>query len=177
MTRAWPPGNHRRRAGPLLGLSGRGVFLLALAFGLSLFKLQAAGQFPGEGQATVSPRGVGPAGALHTPAAAETPVLRQLQEHVQGEVDANGEPDCGDNAAFASLSAQVMHSCCPAPAQGEEETGSDECELPATCDSTGCADRFLEFFDACNTHLSALSAALFRRFDEFNAGCEVRTPR
>ena len=104
-------------------------------------------------------------------------VPRQLQEQGQGAVDANGEPDCGDNAAFAALSAQVMQSCCPPPAPGEEESGSsDECELPAACDSTGCADDFLEFFDACYAQLSALSATLFRRFDAFKAGCEVRAP-
>ena len=104
---------------------------------------------------------------------ARSPVPRQLQ---QGAADANGEPDCGDNAAFAALSAQVMHSCCPSPAPGaEEEAGSGECELPANCDSTECADEFLEFFDACYAQLSALSAAVFGRFDTFNTGCEART--
>ena len=111
--------------------------------------------------------------AQNTVAEARSPVPRQLQ---QGAVDANGEPDCGDNAAFAALSAQVMHSCCPSPAPGaEEEAGSGECELPANCDSTECADEFLEFFDACYAQLSALSAAVFGRFDTFNTGCEART--
>ena len=183
----------------------------------------------------------GPA-AQSTPAEARSPAPpvmpapRQLQEQGNG-VDANGEPDCGDNAAFVALSARVMQSCCPAssvpnlggrrqlqsagnpacwsgaynanrccdvtkgptgdascwagtfdfhfccpapapvtPAPGEAETGSHECELPETCDSTDCADEYLSYFDACYPHLSGLPADQFRRFDAFKAGCEASTP-
>ena len=101
---------------------------------------------------------------------------RSLQEQGTG-VDVNGEPDCGDSAAFAALSAGVMQSCCPSPAPGEEaDTGNGECELPANCDTTECGDRFLEFFDACYSTLSALSDALFQQFDAFKTGCEASYP-
>ena len=196
------PRSHRH-TGPLLGLGG--VFLL-LASAFALLQREAAGQSP--------------------PPKTSAPRQLQGQGH-PGGVDANGEPDCGDNAAFAALSARVMQSCCPDPAAsaiaggklpsnvdaacwdgaytaerccdvargptgdascwagsddfslccrappGEAETGSGECELPATCDSTECADEYLAYFDLCYPHLSALSPDVFQRFDAFKAGCEV----
>ena len=98
---------------------------------------------------------------------------RKLQE--LGHEDANGEPDCNDNADFAALSTRVMQNCCPRSpaAPGQNATGSDECTLPATCATTECADEFLPFFDACYPRLSALSAEPFRKFDAFKNGCEV----
>ena len=184
----------RRRAEPLLGWST----LLALAVSLHtrhaaadvqqhlgpataagpILQLASPGQAPTSYEKVVTQMAAaGISFANTTPTALRnSSVPRQLQDQ-EPVVDANGEPDCGDNAAFAALSAQVMQNCCPPAVPGEdEEIASEECELPATCDTTECADAFLPFFDACYTQLSALSPAQFQTFDAFKTGCEVRWP-
>ena len=87
----------------------------------------------------------------------------------------HGDVSCWRKQA-ASPGSIDFSFCCPAPEPGEAETGSSECELPATCDSTECADEYLSYFDACYPHLSGLSPEVFRRFDAFKAGCEVSSP-
>eukprot|EP01052_Picozoa_sp_SAG31_P046372 SAG31_NODE_8841_length_1377_cov_0.996088_1_plen_142_part_00 len=85
--------------------------------------------------------------------------------------DANGELAC-DNAAFAELSARIMRICCPMD-NGDEAGVPTDCELPASCASTECADVFLPFFDACQPKLEALAASRLDQFEAFNANCEV----
>ena len=81
------------------------------------------------------------------------------------------ESACDNGPEFATLSDSVMQHCCP-PAP--KDAPDADCELPALCDNTGCADEFLPFYDACYPLLQQLSADRLHQFEAFNIGCEVR---
>ena len=57
---------------------------------------------------------------------------------------------------FAAAVDRVMERCCPPGGAA----GAD-CELPAACDNSVCADEFLPFFDACFPKVSVYGGAPF----------------
>ena len=99
------------------------------------------------------------------PAGAQPPTRPTTARRAQ-----EAAPTCTENDDFAALSAAVMEQCCPPP---QDEAAAADCELPAACDSTICADQYLRFFDSCEPRLATLPPEQLGPLRNFNAACEA----
>jgi hypothetical protein len=75
-----------------------------------------------------------------------------------------------DARAYNVRGQQVMKSCCPSP--GGHRRALQNCKLPRTCPTVGCAKVFSSFVDDCQPFLSEMPARIITEYKQLKGECD-----